>query len=101
MKTGPTKLVPEELTGSIENNVRMLARKVEDPDLVEDVIGHGDSWLPWTHNHPSKYQNQGAQVEVVKPIGVHRCHVMDQHSVDGLDQLWAYKIHCPLLDSGP
>ena len=81
------KPVPEELTDSIGNNVMMLARKVEGSDLVEDAIGHSESWLPWIHNHPSKYQNQGAQMEVVKPIGVHKCHVMDQHDVDELDQL--------------
>ena len=59
MKIGPTKLVPEESIDSIGNNVRMLASYVEDPGLVGDAIGHGGSWLPWVHNHPSKYHNQG------------------------------------------
>ena len=88
MKIGPIKLVPEESTDSIENDVRMLARKVENPGLVEDAIGHGGSWLPWSHHHPSKHQNLEALVEVAKQIGVHRYHMIDQHGVDGLDQLW-------------
>ena len=100
MKIGPTKLVPEESTDSIGNNVRMLARYVEDPGLVGDVIGHGSSWLPWSHNHPLKYHNQGAQVEMIKPIGVHKDQMMDPYDVDELDQCWVYRIHCFLLDSG-
>ena len=46
MKIGPTKLVPVESTDSIENNVRMLARKVEGSDLVVDAIDHSGSWFP-------------------------------------------------------